>query len=133
MGGPSKAYDLDADGLKDSTAKSAIGLSTNYYKTGSVPTGSGYSPTNRLGPTPVIFFPQRRALTTNMKIDGFTRYGTDWNAVEFSFYGLADNPIVTPSAVIDWDFKIAVSVNTTTVLEPKWFLFGESARRVPCI
>lgn len=123
--------DLDADGIKDNTAKSAMGESHNYLKSASVPDPSaGYSTSNRLVPQPVIT-QTGRAPTSDMHIDGATRYGTDNNAVKFKFHGSADNPIVSPSASIDWDFEIAISVNNSNVLAPKWLLSGHKQDGFP--
>jgi hypothetical protein len=116
--------DLDADGIKDNTKTSAMGESHNYLKSGSVPDpGAGYSASNRLLPQPVVT-QTGRAPTSDMHIDSATRYGTDGNAVRFKFHGSADNPIVSPSASIDWNYEIAITANNANVLEPKWVLLG---------
>ena len=65
-----------------------------------------------------------RAVTANMPIDMVQRYGSEGNAVQFKFYGSADNPIISPSASIDWDFSIGISANGTSALNPKWLLLG---------
>ena len=123
--------DLDADGFKDNSAKSVMGLSHNYLKSASVPDPSaGYSSCNRLVPQPTVTGTDR-ALTSDMQIDGATRYGTDGNTVKFRFHGSAGNPVVIPSPTIDWDFEIAVSVSDSNTLSPKWELIGHKQDGFP--
>jgi hypothetical protein len=123
--------DLDADGFKDNSAKSVMGLSHNYLKSASVPDPSaGYSSCNRLVPQPTVTGTDC-ALTSDMQIDGATRYGTDGNTVKFRFHGSAGNPVVIPSPTIDWDFEIAVSVSDSNTLSPKWELIGHKQDGFP--
>lgn len=114
--------DLDADGIKDQTEKHAMGISHNYVKVWSVPhPGDPYSAANRLLPQPWTVS-TGRGLTTGMHVTPGTR---DDYSMKFRFNGTADNPIVTPSAAIDWDFELQVFVDAANVTQPKWKLLGQ--------
>jgi hypothetical protein len=119
--------DLDLDGIKDDSYKSAIGESHNYRKEGSVPDpDANYSAANRLLPQPIITQSGREGTQElNDPSGSIERYGIDQNAVRFRFEGSADNPIVNPSPAIDWNFQIAVTANNDNVLAPKWILLGD--------
>jgi hypothetical protein len=125
--------ELDQDGIKDGTIKDAIGESFNYLKSHSVPDPtSGYSTTNRL--LPVVTVTQSgRAGTAGILDPSLTvkRYGPQNNGVRFKLEGSADNPIVNPSPAIDWDLSLAITVNNTNVLAPKWLLLGNKQDAFP--
>jgi len=125
--------ELDQDGIKDGTIKDAIGESFNYLKDGSVPDPDvNYSTTNRLLPQPIVT-QSGRAGTAGILDPSLTveRYGPQNNGVRFKFEGSADNPIVNPSPAIDWDFSLAITVNNSNVLTPKWFLLGNKQDAFP--
>jgi hypothetical protein len=125
--------ELDQDGIKDETVKDAIGESFNYLKNGSVTDpDSGYSTSNRLLPQPIVTHSGRDG-TTGILDPSLTveRYGPQNNGVRFKFEGSADNPIVNPSPAIDWDFSLAITVNNSNVLAPKWLLLGNKQDAFP--
>jgi hypothetical protein len=125
--------ELDQDGIKNGSIKNAIGESFNYLKSHSVPDPySGYSTTNRLLPL-VTVTQSGRAGTAGILDPSLTveRYGPQNNGVRFKFEGSADNPIVNPSPAIDWDFSLAITVNNSNVLAPKWLLLGNKQDAFP--
>lgn len=118
--------ELDSDGIKDGSVVKEIGRSFNYKKSESVPfPDQGYSLSNLLFDEPVI---SRQGLAEDNGI-GDPESTTQWidsnqRSVRFKLEGSADNPIVSPSPTIDWDFEVGILVDDLNLLNPEWKLYG---------